>query len=93
MQTVSSEYRRLSRAIRQRTMEAIESTSSITLMEEEEFFEARRRQKRSSQPRIPPRPQVDLPPYQERNPHPITEYNDVPMGVPMEGMVQPTQYP
>ena len=85
MQAVDSENRRLSREIRQRTLEALESTSSTTLTEEDEFFEERRRQNRL--PRVPPRPQVDLPPYQERDPYPITGYSDMPVDVPMEGMV------
>ena len=46
-----------------------------------------------SPPRVPPRPHIDLPPYQERDPYPITGYSDIPVDVPMEGMVQPTQYP
>ena len=92
MQTVGSENRRLSREIRQRTMEAMESISSITLTEEEEFFEGRKGQNRSP-PRVPPRPHMDLPPYQEGDPYPITGYSDIPVDVPMEGMVQPTQYP
>ena len=54
MQMISSEYRRLSREIRQRTMEAMESTSSVTLTEEEDFLEERRRQNRPSSPRVPP---------------------------------------
>ena len=71
----------------------MESTSSVTLTEEEDFLEGRRRQNRSSSPRVsPPRPQVDLPPYQERDPYPITGYSNIPVGVPMEGMVLPTQY-
>ena len=38
--------------------------------------------------RRPPRPQVDLPPYQERDPYPITGYNNIPTTVPVEGMVR-----
>ena len=39
-----------------------------------------------------PRPQVDLPSYQERDPYPITGYADIPVDVSIEGMVHPTQY-
>ena len=46
---------------------------------------------RSPSPGRLPRPEVDLPPYQD--PYPVTGYDDIPVDVPIEGMVCPTQYP
>ena len=33
-----------------------------------------------------------MPPYQERDPYPITEYGDIPESVPIEGMGRPVWY-
>ena len=84
MQTIQSEQRRLFREIRQRTIDVLNTTSTTST---DNISEDGRRQNRSLPPRRPPRPQVDLPPYQERDPYPITGYDDIPTTVPIEGMV------
>ena len=84
MQTIQSEQRRLFREIRQRTIDVLNTTSTTST---DDISEDGRRQNRSPPPRRPPRPQVDLPPYQERDPYPITGYDDIPVTVPIEGMV------
>ena len=84
MQTIQTEQRRLFREIRQRTIDVLNTTYTTST---DDISEEGRRQNRSLPPRRPPRPQVDLPPYQERDPYPITGYNDMPTTVPIEGMV------
>ena len=90
MQTIQTEQRRLFREIRQRTTDVLNTTSTTST---DDISEDGRRQNNSLPHRRPPRSQVDLPPYQERGPYPITGYDDIPTTVPVEGMVQPTQYP
>ena len=84
MQTIQSEQGRLFRERRQRTIDVLNSTSTTST---DDISEDGRRQNRSLPPRRPSRPQVDLPPCQERDTYPITRYGDIPTTVPIEGMV------
>ena len=88
MQTIQTKQRRLFREIRQRTIDVLNTTSTTFT---DDISEEGRRQDRSLPPRRPPRPQVDCP-YQERDPYPITGYNNIPTTLPIKVIVQPTQY-
>ena len=90
MQTIQTKQRRLFREIRQRIINVLNTISTTST---DDTYEDGRKQNRSLPPRRPPIPQVDLPPYQERDPYPITGYDDIPITVPIEGMVLPAQKP